>query len=155
MSEAAKALRPARVVLAEYLTEIRKLDVYIEAYEQWRDGLAREECDRVLGESDFSNFSFSNILPPKLENDDQAFGSGSWRGEGDDKELYFNFSFIERWTGYKYFGVEQVLYPTGKGAVWLGACNNSASESLTNPADAWACWVAREVIDIGHKRYIE
>lgn len=149
--------RPAQQVLNEYLQEIRQLDEYLEAKAQWCEGFAAQECQRILSLSDFSNWNFlGNIIPPKLANGDQAFGSGNWRiGADGVKEPYFNFSFVERWAGYKLMGVEQVLYPSGAGAVWLGECNNSASESLTDPADAWGCWMAREAITAGQKRFAD
>jgi len=135
--------RSASTVLEEYAKETRASPKYSTFKNEWYEGVAAEECNLLLAKSDFSNFSFHNILPPKLPNGDSVFGSCAWQGEGDDKKRVFTFSFIERWTVYKGFSLECVLYPNGRGSVWLGKCNNSAAMSLSNPVDAWAFWCCR------------
>lgn len=142
--------RPAQQVLDEYMRELRASDAYRIAKLHWVMSMARSECYRVLAESDFSNFSETDILPPPLPNGDLAFGSAKRRAGGAG-DYVFDFHFIERHSAYNFMSVNHALYPEGNGSVWLGECNNSARVDLNDPAEAWACWAARESVD-GHRR---
>lgn len=163
-------LRAAATAMDEYLAAVRRTPEYHAAI----DWTAADECDRILVEcpprpvnayaEHYADddpagdvYRRSEGFPVPLSPDqDHPSGSLQWDQPHDSvsRRVVFVMVFVQVWRSWTApghvtgWGVNHVLYPDGRGAVWVGVCNNSARVDVDGE-EAQRLWAARMAVPTG------
>lgn len=151
LGQAAPTDMPARSELDRYVEILRQTPEYLRGLDKYTPELADRELADWLKCSVFACTEWGYDFPFATPDGERISGSISslTDPEGGASFKRFNYSFVmlPRPAGNGRMRVEFSFHKDHTGYLWMGECNNSAANTIHDPQEAWATWMARRAIE--------